>query len=168
MSDVRIRAARPGELAEVGELTVAAYRADGLLTHDAGDSYAGELRDARARAEQAELLVAVDGTGTLLGTVTVTRAGTPYAELARDDELEFRMLAVAGHARGRGVGEALVTAVLDRARELAAPRVVLCSLDAMRTAHRLYERLGFRRAPERDWYPVPGLALRAFVHDRLR
>jgi hypothetical protein len=33
----------------------------------------------------------------------------------------------------------------------------------MRVAHRVYERLGFRRAPERDWSPVPGIELLAFV-----
>ena len=29
----------------------------------------------------------------------------------------------------------------------------------MRTAHRLYERAGFVRLPERDWSPVPGVNL---------
>jgi hypothetical protein len=33
----------------------------------------------------------------------------------------------------------------------------------MRAAHRAYERLGFRRAPERDWSPVPGIDLYAFA-----
>jgi hypothetical protein len=29
----------------------------------------------------------------------------------------------------------------------------------MTAAHRLYERLGFMRAPERDWKPVPEVRL---------
>jgi hypothetical protein len=33
----------------------------------------------------------------------------------------------------------------------------------MTTAHRLYERLGFRRAPDRDFEPVPGILLWAYV-----
>jgi hypothetical protein len=33
----------------------------------------------------------------------------------------------------------------------------------MSSAHRVYERHGFRRAPERDWSPVPGVDLIAFV-----
>ena len=32
----------------------------------------------------------------------------------------------------------------------------------MTAAHRLYERLGFVRAPDRDWGPVPGVDLVAF------
>jgi hypothetical protein len=29
----------------------------------------------------------------------------------------------------------------------------------MQSAHRIYERLGFERTPERDWEPVPGVSL---------
>jgi hypothetical protein len=32
-------------------------------------------------------------------------------------------------------------------------------------AHRLYERLGFRRAPERDWAPRRGIDLIGFQLD---
>lgn len=161
MSEVLVRAAWPEELPSIGALTVAAYQADGLL--DADPEYGHELSDAARRAEHAELLVAVDADGELLGSVTVVRPGSAFAEISRDGELEFRMLSTTPAARGRGIGEALTRAVLDRARELGARRVVLCSLDAMEAAHRLYARLGFTRLPERDWQPVPGLWLRAFV-----
>lgn len=160
MSGIRIRRAEPDELVEVGELTVAAYLANGYL--DSQHRYATELRNAADRAEHADLLVAVDGVGTLLGSVTVVLPDTKYAEMSRDDELEFRMLAVSESARGRGVGEALTRAVLDRARELRRDRVVLCSLERMRPAHRLYERVGFTRMPDRDWEPEPGVPLLAY------
>ena len=32
----------------------------------------------------------------------------------------------------------------------------------MAAAHRLYERLGFGRGPERDWQPLPGVVLITF------
>jgi hypothetical protein len=32
----------------------------------------------------------------------------------------------------------------------------------MTAAHRLYERLGFARAPARDWSPVPEVQLRVY------
>ncbi|HJQ44740.1 MAG TPA: GNAT family N-acetyltransferase [Amycolatopsis sp.] len=157
---VVVRPARPDEFAEVGVMTVAAYEADGLLAADA--EYRHELSDAARRAEQAELLVAVTPAGELLGSVTITPPGSALAEISRDGELEFRMLSTAPAARGRGVGEALTKAVVDRAGELGARRVVLCSLDSMTTAHRLYTRLGFVRLPDRDWEPAPGFWLRAF------
>jgi RimJ/RimL family protein N-acetyltransferase len=32
-------------------------------------------------------------------------------------------------------------------------------------SHRVYERVGFRRVPERDFVPVPGVFLWAYVLD---
>ena len=40
--------------------------------------------------------------------------------------------------------------------------MVLCSASDMQAAHRLYGSFGFRRLPERDWSPVPGVQLLAF------
>ncbi|WAL64364.1 GNAT family N-acetyltransferase [Amycolatopsis cynarae] len=161
MSEFVVRPVRPEELAVVGALTVAAYQEDGLLVAD--PDYVHELSDAAGRAAHSELLVAVDGGGQVLGSVTLTPPGSPMAEISRPGELEFRMLATAPAARGRGIGEALTRAVVDRARELGAECVVMSSLEAMTAAHRLYTRLGFTRLPERDWEPVPGFWLRAFA-----
>ncbi|MFJ7218398.1 GNAT family N-acetyltransferase [Amycolatopsis sp. NPDC098790] len=163
MSDVEIRPPRPEEYAAAGEVTVQAYDVDGHLAGDVG--YDAELRDIARRVELAEVLVAVDATGEVLGTVTVVRPGSPYAEISRPGELEFRMLAVAPSARGRGIGEALTRAVLDRARALDIREVVLSSLEGMRSAHRLYERLGFVRLAERDWRPYPHISLIAYRID---
>ncbi|HEX6935200.1 MAG TPA: GNAT family N-acetyltransferase, partial [Actinomycetes bacterium] len=71
----------------------------------------------------------------------------------RPGEAEFRMLAVAPDARGRGVGGALAQWCVDRAREQGCTAVALSSLPEMQTAHRIYERMGFVRAPDRDWWP---------------
>ncbi|MTE20935.1 GNAT family N-acetyltransferase [Streptomyces sp. TRM43335] len=160
--DITIRAARPEELGVVGELTAEVYLADGLLTHGEDDPYLAVLRDARRRAEHAELLVAVrpDGDGgadEVLGTVTFVGDGGEYADIARPGEGEFRTLAVRPGARGHGVGEALVRACVERAGALGLRRLVLSSQERMHAAHRLYERLGFVRTPERDWRPVPEL-----------
>ena len=101
-----------------------------------------------------------------LGTVTFAPPGSALTEVAAGaHEAEFRMLAVSPAARGRGVGEALVRACLDRATALGCRRVVISSLSQMRTAHRLYQRLGFAREPQRDWEPRPGIRLRAFAID---
>jgi ribosomal protein S18 acetylase RimI-like enzyme len=75
------------------------------------------------------------------------------------------MLAVAPAARGRGIGHALTRWCVDRAREQGCSRVVLSSLDRMHAAHRLYERMGFRRLPERDWFPSPEISLVSYALD---
>lgn len=160
---ITVRVARPEEVARAGEIAVAAYAADGGLDQD--DPYAKSLADTASRAEEAELLVAVDGDGAVLGTVTFCLPGTSWAEVSQPGEVEFRMLAVDPAAQGRGAGTELVRAVLDRARELAVRRVVMCSAEGMHTAQRMYGRLGFVRLPERDWSPVEGQLLRAYRLD---
>ncbi len=72
-----IRPAHDDELAAVGALTFDAYAADGFVGADS--DYAEHLRDATARAREAELYVAVDEQGTLLGTVTYCPEGSPCA-----------------------------------------------------------------------------------------
>lgn len=161
--DLNVRHATPGEYERVGELTVAAYTRD----REVGD-YAEVLRDVADRVKTAEVLVAVDDDGTILGSVTNVPDGGPYGEIAREGEGEFRMLAVDPAAQGRGAGTALVRACVDDARRRGRERVVLSSGTWMAGAHRIYERLGFVRLPERDWTPVPGVDLRAYAVDVIR
>ncbi|WP_211374310.1 GNAT family N-acetyltransferase [Cellulomonas fimi] len=104
------------------------------------------------------------GTPTVVGTITLAPAGTSYAEVAEPGEIEVRMLAVAPEARRRGIAEALTRAAMLEAVTSGADRLVLSTLDAMAGAHRLYERLGFVRAPDRDWRHE-GVGLRVYVWD---
>jgi ribosomal protein S18 acetylase RimI-like enzyme len=154
---MEIRDALPSEHAELGELCLRAYRADGSVS----DRYAPELRDVASRARTTRILAAADGDA-LLGCVTLIIGESPLRELAGPDEGEFRMLAVDPAAQGRGVGEALVRACVDEVRRAGRSRLVISSATDMAPAHRLYERLGFARAPERDWKPVPEVQLRAY------
>ncbi|MCL8015347.1 GNAT family N-acetyltransferase [Streptomyces sp. AS02] len=156
--DIVIRRARPAEYEALGEITAQAYLQDGLLDFGESDEYLGVLRDVARRAAAAEVLVATDG-DKLLGGVTFVPSGGPMADIARSGEAEIRMLAVDHTARGRGAGEALVRACVDRARATeGCVRVVLSSQRTMRGAHRIYERLGFVRTPDRDWNPIPHLS----------
>lgn len=157
MSEVLVRRAAPADLDAVGEVTVAAY-ADFT---GAEDDYVERLRDAASRDREAELWVA-ELDGEVVGTVTITPEGSPWREIGEPGEGEFRMLAVAPSARRQGVGEALMRLVFERFRGLGAHAIVLSSLAEMTAAHRVYERLGFARLPERDWSPVPGVDLLAY------
>jgi ribosomal protein S18 acetylase RimI-like enzyme len=180
MTGVAVRPVRQSEYAEIARITVAAYRADGQLGGEHG--YDRVLADVAARAAHGEVLVAVDdrsgsprGAGRaepdwsegdrVLGSVLFVLPGTEYAELSRPGEAEFRMLAVDPDAQGRGVGEALVRACLDRAAEHGCTAMVICTRDFSAPAHRLYGRLGFVRTPELDWSPAPGVNLLAMRKD---
>ena len=157
-----IRLALPTEYDEVGELTAEAYANDGFIP--ANSDYGLTLRNAADRAAKAELWVAADGAN-LLGTVTFCTPGSVYREVANEGEGEFRMLCVSPKARGLGLGTALTVHCMQRSLDLGYTRIVMCSAWNMTTAHRLYERLGFTRIPERDWSPLPGTDLFAFALD---
>jgi GNAT superfamily N-acetyltransferase len=159
---VLVRPAHTDELAEIGELTVRAYAEDAFV--DPAEDYAHHLRDAVTRAKEAELYVAVLDDG-VAGTVTFCPQGSPWCELAQPNEGEFRMLAVSPHSRRQGVAAALVGVCIERAQELGYIALVLSSLPRQQPAHRLYERLGFRRTPDLDWSPADGVDLLAFRLD---
>ncbi|MGC5021547.1 GNAT family N-acetyltransferase [Micromonospora sp. DT47] len=159
MTGLLVRPATPADHAAVARLTVAAYEADGQLKGEHG--YAVTLADVAARVAHGEVLVAVDeATDEVVGSVTFVLPGSRYAELSGPGEAEFRMLAVDPAAQGRGAGEALARACVDRAAALGCAAVVICVRDGMAApARRLYERLGFVRTPAKDWSPVPGVEL---------
>jgi len=152
---LEIRRVRPDEHEAAGALTLAAYETHLGATED---DYRRQLADVSTRDANSEVWVAVED-GRLLGNVTLCPPGSPYREIAAEDEGEFRMLAVDPAAQGRGVGTALVRLALDRARADGVRGMVLSTLATMGDAHRIYERLGLTRAPERDWSPVPGVDL---------
>jgi ribosomal protein S18 acetylase RimI-like enzyme len=91
--------------------------------------------------EATTLFVAkVDDTGAVVGALTLVMYPLPTGLRAHVDDV-----VVDDVVRGRGVGEALVRAALDRAVEVGARTVDLTSRPSREAAIRLYERVGFRR-----------------------
>jgi ribosomal protein S18 acetylase RimI-like enzyme len=154
-----VERAGPDDFAAIGELTVRVYLDEQL----ASERYTAALADVAGRADRSELLVVRDDAGSVVASVALVLEGD-FGEITEsDDEAAFRMLAVDRAARGLGVGELLVRTCLDRARAAGKRRMVLSTDPRMTAAHRLYERLGFRRLPERDWSPAPGVDLLVYA-----
>ena len=160
-SSLVVETARPADFPRIAELTVGVYVGGGLASED----YAQELADVTGRAALSELLVVRDGSGTVVGSVALVLSGAFGNVTTSDEEAAFRMLVVDPAVRGRGVGELLVSTCLDRARAAGKRRMVISTDPRMTAAHRLYERLGFTRLPERDWSPVPGIDLLVYARD---
>ena len=159
---VVVRPAEVRDLYAAGHVCVQGYLAAGQLDDDPHQGYGAVLADTRARLDLAVLLVA-EMDERIVGTVTICPPGSPFGELGREDEVEFRFLAVAPEAWGKGVGDALVEACESHARQQAARRMVICVRDFNDSAMALYLRRGFVRCPERDWEPVPGVSLLAMT-----
>jgi ribosomal protein S18 acetylase RimI-like enzyme len=158
---VIVRDARPDELAEAGEIRVAAYVADGFMSPDSG--YAPTLRALGLDGNGAVLVaVAQDEDGPILGTVMLQPWPHAGQVVAGRDEAEIRALAVIPEARGRGIGDALLRAVIKHAAQQGVRHLVLLTQPEMLAAQRLYRRAGFRRLPDRDWSPAPEVTLLAY------
>ncbi|WP_341997184.1 GNAT family N-acetyltransferase [Microbacterium sp. LWH7-1.2] len=165
-ADITIRLVRTEEYQRAGEVTAQAYLSSyGKLS----DEYVASLRDVASRVRGGDVWVAVEPSGEVLGTVWIARPNRPLAEVARPGETDFRQLAVAPAARGRGIGEALTRHVIDLARERGSHRIVMNSGPEMTGAHALYAKLGFERLPEREgaWEVQPGrwIELYTFGYD---
>ena len=155
-----IRPIEEPEIQPLGELIVSAYSTQGPLS----DEYAAVLRDVGARVRQATVLVAVNEDGAVLGGVTyVDSPDNPFAEFTAQSDSAFRMLAVDPTSQGGGVGQALVEAVIERARGQGKQRLTLLTAPWMEAAHRLYARLGFEPAPELDLILESGTHLRGYA-----
>jgi ribosomal protein S18 acetylase RimI-like enzyme len=183
---VIVRDALPAELPAVGELRVAAYVAGGFMSETSG--YAPRLRGLGANGEGSVLVAVTEdadadrrdpggtpgpagpldrgapaqGGGRVVGTIMLQTSPQAGEIVNGPGEAEIRALAVAPGVRGRGVGRALLRAVLDRAAGHGTRHLVLLTQPEMAAARRLYEREGFRRLPERDWTPEPGIVLIAY------
>lgn len=158
-ADVTIRPARDEELDEVASLLVDAYAEYAArMSPDAWASFAQDIGNVRGRAIEADVVVA-EREGRLVGSVTLftrhrgVRGGT----------VGVRLLAVRPEARGTGVGRALMEYAIRRAREDDQKRVVLSTTQEMESARDLYEKLGFRREPDLDHEPAPGVRFEGYA-----
>jgi len=106
--------------------------------------------------KQGDLLVASDQQGHILGVVLLLKEQSGLREVASPGEAEFRFLGVDRRARGQGIGRELILTCLERARGRGAQRMVLSTQPSMRSAHGLYESLGFTRQHGRDWQTPAG------------
>jgi len=163
----------------IGPLETADVEAAGELAFAAWDSLEGQPDAARGymasaskvQDDVAERLATSVMLGAwlgdrLCGVVNFTNGpDDPYAEFTDTDAAGIRMLAVGLDARGLGVGAALIQACIERARSEGKTLLVLHTSPWMHAARCVYERLSFRRAPERDFSPHPEVPLLGYTLD---
>ena len=139
-----VEAATPADYPRIGELTVNGYVVDDL----APEKYLPHLADVARRAQLAEILVAREPDRGIVGAVALVLSGD-FGEVLVSRRVGVPDARGRSGDRGRGVGELLVRACLERASAAGKRRMVLSTDVRMAAAHRLYERLGFTRLPER-------------------
>jgi ribosomal protein S18 acetylase RimI-like enzyme len=79
------------------------------------------------------------------------------------DYSEIRLLAVTPEARGKGVANSLLNECIERTRAKGYDAIGLHTADFMKSAIKLYGRMGFKRMPEHDFEPAnDGVIVKAF------
>lgn len=158
----RLSADDPASLLHAaGSVVQAAYFA--LEGYPRDPHYDEMLGDVATRAREADVVVALDDHGEVVGCLTFVADHTnPHAEHGDPDAASFRYFGVASEAAGRGVGAAMVQWCVDEARHLGRARLRIHTLTMMHAAQRLYARMGFVRDPQHDedWDGIAGLAYR--------
>jgi GNAT superfamily N-acetyltransferase len=162
---VRVRSARPGDRGAIEAVTLAAYQQYAALMPAHWALYRQNIVSTLAAARPDSQIVAEEEGG-LVGTVLLYPAGSVMARPGGGSMTlawpEVRLLAVAPAARGRGVGAALMQECIRRARQAGATALTLHTAEIMQAAMRLYERMGFVRAPELDFQPTPGVIIKGY------
>ena len=161
-----IRDAHPGDRSAILAVTLAAYEQyAAALPPPLWAMYRQNIQATLADVGTAAQIVAEES-GALVGTVLLFPAGAvmpnPGAPTITLEWPEVRLLAVAPAARGKGVARRLMEECIQRARAAGSPALTLHTADIMAVAMRLYERMGFTRAPELDIRPAPGILAKGY------
>jgi ribosomal protein S18 acetylase RimI-like enzyme len=148
---IEIRQLSPEEYEEAGRVTASAWLE--VLPPDPGpewNGYLASIADIRGRADRTLVLGAFEddrplGTVTLEVDARVDEDSGPPAP----DAANVRMLGVAPEARRRGIGRALMEAVMAEARARDKRVLTLNTGERQRAAIAMYEAMGFTREPDR-------------------
>jgi ribosomal protein S18 acetylase RimI-like enzyme len=118
------------------------------------------------RVDRGAVVIVAERNGRLLGAVTYYAPGVDKSEEGWPPEIAaMRLLAVLPSERGQGIGRGLTDETLGRGRSAAAPSFGLHTTDLMAIARDMYERMGFVRVPENDFWPAPDLLVAAYRLD---
>jgi GNAT superfamily N-acetyltransferase len=164
---IRIREAGAGDRAAVEAVTLAAYEQyASVLPAPLWAAYRENILATLAEVPPGVVLVA-EADGRVVGSVLLYPAGATMIEPGtgrewRIGEPEVRLLAVPPAGRGRGVGRLLMEECIRRTRAAGTPTMTLHTTDMMQVAMALYERMGFRRAPEIDFQPAPRVLVKGY------
>lgn len=163
---LQIRDARDEDRDKIRALTLAAYQQYAAhMPPELWEGYQQGILNALTDTKPVGRIVA-EQAGIMLGCVLLYPGGTVFSKPNGDTITlpcpEMRLLAVSPAARGQGVGAALVRECLRRARQSGETMMTLHTTDLMTVAMRMYERMGFVRAPELDFHPGPDFTVKGY------
>lgn len=155
---ITIRNANPSEFKEIGVLLISVYsNLEGFPNKDIHPTYYEYLENVGTLSQDTsvELFVAVSDTNKLLGCVLFFHTMELYGSEGNASEQQnacgFRLLTVAPDARELGVGKKLTLYCMNKAETTSNNTLIIHTTNAMKTAWKMYDKLGFNRSEELDF-----------------
>jgi len=172
-----VRNAKPGEFEEIGKLMVKVYSLlEGFPKESEQPDYYKTLANIGEFTNKpgTELLVAVSPDDKIAGGVVyfsdMKHYGSGGTATKEQDAAGFRLLAVDPLTRGKGIGKLLVNECIRKAKDKNFSQVIIHSTEAMKTARKMYENIGFKRSEDLDFMQgeLPVLGFRLSINAETR
>jgi ribosomal protein S18 acetylase RimI-like enzyme len=158
VSNVLIRGASEHDGPAIVDLWTEAYFTEGEGGRDTPYSHA----DFEATTAAAAHLLVAERDEEVVGVVALLAPEEPSRAVAGEGEAELARLVVGSGTRHRGIGRALAERCTELTRAEGWPAIALWSRPYQTAGHRLYEALGYKRAPERDTVDETGFSRLVF------
>lgn len=142
----------PDEASEVNDLVLRGNEENlAAFPADVAASYRGEILRLAGRASPSVRVYVAELEERVVGTVTLLPDAADDLHPWPAGAAVLRFLAVDHAARRLRLGEMLTSLCIEEARRAGASVLALHTAPVMVAARRMYERLGFTRAPEHDF-----------------
>lgn len=152
LSRIVIREAEKTDAEIIQSIILNAYsQYEQHLPQDRWVQYQEDMKDAVIN-EKVKARIVAELDGEVVGSVFLydsSEAAYGLPELGIHSPI-MRLLAVSTQARGHGIATALIRASVNRSLQWGAETLHLHTNDMMSSAIKLYERLGFQRAYDKD------------------
>jgi predicted N-acetyltransferase YhbS len=161
---LKIRDAGKGDRDAARKITLSAFcEYAAVMPPSRWEGYRENILATMKNPAPAQQIVA-EKEGVILGSVLLYPPGTAFSTPDAGPLTcpEVRLLAVEPVARGQGIGTALMKECILRACQVGAACLNLHTTDMMQVAMRMYERMGFVRAPDLDFHPDPTVTVKAY------
>ena len=164
-SDLTVREARPEDDHAIGELLVAAFRtayAAKMPEYEVPEKRQSDLRAVAQKRQAATVLVA-ELAGRVVGTVALFPPGAPGTQAWLPNTADLRHLATDPELHGQGLSTPLLEETERLARRWGVDGISLHVRRGLTGVMALYERRGYRRAPEGDLELPGNVSLKGFL-----
>jgi predicted N-acetyltransferase YhbS len=160
-----VREARPEDDATIGDLLVDAFRtayAAKMPEYEVPEKRQRDLRAVAEKREAATVLVA-ERDNRIVGTVALFRPGAKGTQTWLPNTADLRHLATDPALHGQGLSGPLLDETERIARGWGVDAISLHVRRGLKGVMALYERRGYRRAPEGDLELPGNVSLTAYV-----